>query len=251
MNTRKIWNQHAYSITNVEDDGSIPRIAANNWETYNNFRQNQMLDPLGCMDLTASRIRLDPSGHPASAGIIARVGNGGVLHTAPGINVAFYNGDPAEGGSLLGVAETQTRLYPGEYEDVALAWSAPPEGLHAVYVIADDDGAGQGKEHEVDEENNQAHAIVSIGQSLPSAHAGPDRTVNRGAAITLDGSSSSDPEGDPLTLAWSLARIPPGSAATLSDPSAIAPSFTADLPGVYYVQLIVHDGTGPSHIDMA
>ncbi|MCP4694951.1 MAG: hypothetical protein GY859_43385, partial [Desulfobacterales bacterium] len=26
VNTRKIWNQHAYSITNVEDDGSIPRI---------------------------------------------------------------------------------------------------------------------------------------------------------------------------------------------------------------------------------
>ncbi len=35
---RPIWNQHAYHITNVDDDGGIPRVQANNWETWNNFR---------------------------------------------------------------------------------------------------------------------------------------------------------------------------------------------------------------------
>lgn len=42
--SRGIWNQHAYSVTNVNDDGTIPRSSEvqNNWEVagLNNFRQN-------------------------------------------------------------------------------------------------------------------------------------------------------------------------------------------------------------------
>jgi hypothetical protein len=39
---RRIWNQHAYSITNVNDDGSIPRYPDTNWLTYNNFRSGDL-----------------------------------------------------------------------------------------------------------------------------------------------------------------------------------------------------------------
>jgi len=42
-NTRKIWNQHSYHITNVNDNGTIPLIEKNNWQTFNNYRQNQNL----------------------------------------------------------------------------------------------------------------------------------------------------------------------------------------------------------------
>ena len=35
---RTVWNQHAYSITNVEADGSIPTHPAANWATWNTFR---------------------------------------------------------------------------------------------------------------------------------------------------------------------------------------------------------------------
>ncbi len=35
---RPIWNQYAYHITNIEDDGSIPRRQAANWLSWNNFR---------------------------------------------------------------------------------------------------------------------------------------------------------------------------------------------------------------------
>jgi RHS repeat-associated protein len=41
VGTRKIWNQHSYHITNINDDGSIPRVEANSWEVYNNYRRNQ------------------------------------------------------------------------------------------------------------------------------------------------------------------------------------------------------------------
>ena len=39
---RKIWNQHAYHITNVEEDGGIPTSADRNWLTYNNFRSGDL-----------------------------------------------------------------------------------------------------------------------------------------------------------------------------------------------------------------
>ena len=42
MPTRRIYNQHAYSVTNILDDGTIPAKARVNWKTdgLNNFRMN-------------------------------------------------------------------------------------------------------------------------------------------------------------------------------------------------------------------
>ena len=39
---RTIWNQHAFSITNVNDDGSIPATPEPNWLTHNNFRSGDV-----------------------------------------------------------------------------------------------------------------------------------------------------------------------------------------------------------------
>ena len=40
--TRPIWNEHAYHITNVTDSGQIPKMEQNNWDIFNNWRQNSM-----------------------------------------------------------------------------------------------------------------------------------------------------------------------------------------------------------------
>src|SRR6185503_4716287 len=40
-----------------------------------------------------------------------------------------------------------------------------------------------------------------------------------------------------------LLSVPAGSAATLSNPTMVNPTFVADLFGTYVAQLIVHDGT--------
>ena len=44
---RGIWNQHAYSITNVNDDGSIPILPEPNWFSYNNFRSGDLVAATG------------------------------------------------------------------------------------------------------------------------------------------------------------------------------------------------------------
>jgi hypothetical protein len=76
----------------------------------------------------------------------------------------------------------------------------------------------------------------------PVANAGPDQTVYVGQTVTLDGGASTDAEGDPLSYAWSFVNSPTGSAATLSNPAAVRPTFLADTEGEYVLQLLVNDG---------
>jgi hypothetical protein len=83
---------------------------------------------------------------------------------------------------------------------------------------------------------------AATGNLAPVANAGPDQAVNVGQTVTLNGSGSNDPNGDPLTYSWSFVSRPAGSAATLSNPVAVQPSFVADTSGNYVVQLIVNDG---------
>src|SRR6266850_3100772 len=84
---------------------------------------------------------------------------------------------------------------------------------------------------------------ISTQNSRPVASAGPDQTVAVGATVILDGSASTDVDGDRLIFHWAFVQRPVGSQATLTDPSATGPAFIADLAGRYLVQLIVNDGT--------
>lgn len=84
---------------------------------------------------------------------------------------------------------------------------------------------------------------ISTGNSKPIANAGVNQYPLLGDTVILDGSASSDVDNDMLTYHWSFLLVPPGSTATLSDTSAVNPSFTIDVRGDYVVQLIVDDGT--------
>jgi len=71
------------------------------------------------------------------------------------------------------------------------------------------------------------------------------RTVDEGAVVSLDGSASSDVDSPVLTYAWSFVTKPTESEAVFSDTTA-EPTFIADKPGTYIVQLIVNDGNSDS-----
>jgi len=79
----------------------------------------------------------------------------------------------------------------------------------------------------------------------PTADAGPDQISHPRETVTLDGSGSSDPEEDyPLAYSWQFTSKPEGSTAVLSDADTISPSFTVDMLGDYYIELVVTDSLG-------
>ena len=80
----------------------------------------------------------------------------------------------------------------------------------------------------------------------PVANAGPNQNLPAAGLVQLTGAASSDPEGQPLTYAWTLTGKPAGSTATLSNATIVNPTFTADLGGTYTAQLVVNDGSLPS-----
>jgi PKD domain len=82
--------------------------------------------------------------------------------------------------------------------------------------------------------------------ATPTARAGSAQNVLVNATVLLDGSTSTDPDGDPLSYQWTLIVSPTGSRAALASPTAPQATFVADLPGTYTAALVVNDGTGNS-----
>jgi hypothetical protein len=97
-----------------------------------------------------------------------------------------------------------------------------------------------------DDGTDEGSGANGAANNPPSADAGDDRTVCVGDVVTLDGSGSVDVDGDSLTFRWTFAAKPAASNASFSDPAAVATAFTADVAGVYIVQLVVDDGSDES-----
>ena len=99
---------------------------------------------------------------------------------------------------------------------------------------------------------NSTSAIVTVNAAVanaaPVANAGPSQNVTVGATVTLNGSNSSDANGDALTYGWTLTSKPAGSAAVISSATAISPTFFADVAGTYVASLKVNDGKLDSSI---
>jgi hypothetical protein len=92
-------------------------------------------------------------------------------------------------------------------------------------------------------------AAATPGNTLPVANAGDDAMVAAGEPVTLDGSGSSDADGDDLSYSWQFVSVPETSMAELATPDMSMASFTADQPGEYVIQLIVNDGLEDSAPD--
>jgi hypothetical protein len=60
-----------------------------------------------------------------------------------------------------------------------------------------------------------------------------------GVPVTLDGSASDSPTGNPVSYQWTLSEKPAGSGASLAGPVSARPSFTPDVAGSYTATLVV------------
>lgn len=80
----------------------------------------------------------------------------------------------------------------------------------------------------------------------PTAAAGLDQSIHAGQTVLLDGTASFDDNTatGSLSFSWSVVSQPAGSSATLMGATTATPSFVADLPGSFVVELIVVDEQG-------
>ena len=83
--------------------------------------------------------------------------------------------------------------------------------------------------------------IASSANSAPVANAGAAQSVSTAAVVTLNGTGSTDANGDTLTYRWTLTSKPTSSTAALSSATVASPTCTADLAGSYVASLVVND----------
>lgn len=94
-----IWNQHAFHITNVDEDGTIPTIPELNWADYNNFRSSDVSSNEGLQlpDLTVIKRGLcEDNCDEGELWVWVQVGNQGMADVNMGALAAIVTLDGGE-----------------------------------------------------------------------------------------------------------------------------------------------------------
>lgn len=154
VRSRRIWNQHAYHVTHVEENGEVPPTSMweKNWSVanLNNFRQNVPGTPnmSDVGDATAG-VANGATCQNGEATLVVDVCNRGAAPVGADISVGFY-----DNGTLVCEAMTLGPLQPGECEEVSCVWASPPS--QAADAVDIDVYANDGQEMtECKTENNQ------------------------------------------------------------------------------------------------
>ncbi len=159
VRTRRVWNQHAYHVTNISADGSLPTPEPVSWVGplgLNNYRQSsQGAGVYNAPDLQVS-LAANLAGCPASIHLDALVQNHGSLGVAAGVKVSFYAGTSAAGAPIA-EAFTKTALLPGQFEVVGADYAVPAGSTKmSFYVAVDGATPGGTPVSECLEDNNAA-----------------------------------------------------------------------------------------------
>jgi hypothetical protein len=178
VRTRRIWNQHTYHVTNVDESGAIPTVEAPNHEILglNNFRQNvQPIAVPAAPDVIVESVGADVLSCPDTITVEALVKNVGDAGAPADIPVAFYEG-VAPDYEYIGLGRTTNPLLPGQSQIVELDWTIPDgrETDPFVFTAAvDDDGSGgepamgAGVLDECEEDNNVSPAAETACAVIP------------------------------------------------------------------------------------
>jgi PKD repeat protein len=127
-----------------------------------------------------------------------------------------------------GTVEAGTVTDNGGNGTVAGSHAYASDGAYTVTVTVTDDDGGVG--------SDTLQVIVGVGNLPPAADADGPYIVDEGNSVALDGTGSTDPNGDPLTYAWDLDND-----GQYDDATGATPSFAGVDDGVYPIALEVSD----------
>ena len=114
-------------------------------------------------------------------------------------------------------------------DDALAAFTPAVSGTYEFQLTVDDGDIG----------GTHAGSVVVVVLNAPPVARATATPAGKYAAVTLDGSASSDADGDALTYRWAWVSGPP---ATITDPDAAVTDFTPTRSGTYLFQLTVNDG---------
>ncbi len=166
--TTQAWNQHAYHITNVEDDLSIPASPTMNWLVgHNSYRAGGLRerpgipapdlepsDPETCWHCDEPRIEL-----------AVQVENRGTADAVAGVSVSLYAHLLDGTRSFLG-CETVDHAIPAGSSSASVIFDEElldPALLQGVSVEVDDNGTSGSEVDECDEADNQVDVELPDG----------------------------------------------------------------------------------------
>lgn len=152
---RQVWNQHAYSITNVDDDLGVPVSPAPNWLQYNNFRSGDAgLPPSTWNDAVAEVVDVCLDECPDRLVMLVRVRNEGTEEIPGGVMIAVRAG---AGGPIVATGQVPDAIPSGwTSAGVTIEVAVADLGGADPWVEVDKDAADVGALAECDEANNLA-----------------------------------------------------------------------------------------------
>lgn len=127
VRTRRIWNQHDYHVTNINEDGTVPRHETPNWTlpNLNNFRQN--VQPVAinvAPNLSAQSLSINFDNCAAGMSLAARFVNKGSLGLTDSFVLSFYvkDADGNDHDALIADVTYDKPVVPGVPVTVDYAW---------------------------------------------------------------------------------------------------------------------------------
>lgn len=173
--------------------------------------------------------------------VVVEVKNSG---TAPlTISEVEVRGEPSQEGELQLLTSTRPgELQPGAKAELVVAYE-PLDGVadQIEVVFVTDDPATPEASVTLDGTSDVNLPPVADARQVETGSTSVDAIVEE--VLALDGSGSSDPEGDPLRYEWTL-DTPARSRSALDDPNAVLVTFVPDVAGSYRAELTVTDSLG-------
>lgn len=143
VRTRAIWNQHAYHIDNVADDGSIPAQMTRSWETHNTYRANRQGEvPLNSPDVVVSSFSVSTLECPPQFTFYVTVTNLGTRAIDAGMPVSLYRANTSGAVATVTLSDA---ILPGASTSFQIEYPVQSSEFNqplGFEVVANDDGTG-------------------------------------------------------------------------------------------------------------